>query len=103
MDAPEPNWVSVEPRHLRIELVTPDSPLEPLLGSLFISSEVGSSSCNRYDYQVEHDGTTIKVTWSQYGLVGEGVACTTDYIFAREWIPVNTGLTPSQLYTVTVN
>ena len=96
----EPTWVSVPPS-LNVTLVPPD-PDQPH-STLIVSSFLGSSSCSKYNYQVQRDGTKIYVTWSQYALVGEEIACTTDRSFAHAVIPLDTGLTPGQLYTVAIN
>ena len=96
----EPTWVSV-PASLNVALVPQE--LGQPRSNLTVSSFLGSSSCSKYDYQVKRDGKKINVTWSQYVLVGEEVACTLDRSFAHALIPLDAGLTPGQLYTVAVN
>ena len=87
----EPTWVSVQ-AGLYVRLVPPG--LDQPGTTLNVSSFLGSSNCNRYDYQGERDGTKINVTWSQYAFVGEEIACTLDRGYAYEAIPLDTGHAP---------
>ena len=96
----EPTWVSV-PASLNVALIPP-GPDQPR-STLTVSSFLGSSSCSKYDYHVKRDGTKIDVTWSQYALVGQEIACTMNRSFAHAMIPLDSGLTPGQLYTVAIN
>ena len=96
----EPTWVSV-PASLNVALVPPG--LDQPRWSLIVSSFLVSDSCSKYDYQVKRDGMKIYVTWSQYELVGKDITCTMNRKVLHEMIPLDTGLTPGQLYTVAVN
>ena len=96
----EPAWVIV-PASLNVALVPP-GPDQPR-STLTVSSYLGSSSCSKYDYHVKRDGTKIYVTWSQYALVGQEIACTMDRSFAHAVIPLDADLTPGQLYAVAIN
>ena len=100
-DPKDPTWVSVPTSSLNVALVPPS--LDQPRWSLTVSSLLGSDGCSKYDYQVTRDGTKINVTWSEYILEGKDIACTLNRGFALAVIPLGTGLTPGQLYTVAVN